>query len=280
MVNVQKNILLKNLTTLEIGGPTQEFAEVTSEDQLKEALQYARENHLEILLIGGGSNLLISDEGFPGLVIKNRITGIETDGEVVKVKGGTPLQDLVNFTIEKGLAGANKLTGIPGTIGGAVYGNAGAYGQTISDFIEKVVVLPNLVIASDLKERGNLVLTKENCRFSYRDSNFKNTKDIILEVHFKFPKGNTETLREESAETLQKRLLKYKPGIKCPGSFFKNVLMDNLSEELKKAGSKSLISMGIYLLIPETDQPKIFMTWLKNINKRSNKSSVSLLNRK
>src|SRR3989344_4957383 len=86
----------------------------------------------DFLIIGGGGNLLVSDEGIDKLVIKNEITGISGD---VSVKSGTLLQDLVNYSIEHGLAGLQKLTGIPGTVGGAVYGNAGAYGQTISDYI-------------------------------------------------------------------------------------------------------------------------------------------------
>ncbi len=118
-----------------------------------------------------------------------------------------------------------RLTGIPGTVGGAVYGNAGAYGQTISDSIEKVTAFDGSEIVT---------LTREDCGFSYRDSSFKKNNLIILEVYFKLKRSEPEGLKREADETLRKRTTKYKPGIKCPGSFFKNVLMENLIPEQKK----------------------------------------------
>lgn len=223
-MDIQKNILLKDHTTLEIGGPTKEFVEVKNKEELIEALKYGRGNNLVTLIIGGGSNLLVSDDGFNGLVIKNSVNGIRQNG-LVTVSAGTNLQDLVNYTIENGLSGINRLTGIPGSVGGAVYGNAGAYGQTISDYLESV-----LCLNQNLEE---ITLDKNDCNFSYRDSEFKTNGLIILEIHFSFPKADPEELKKESAETLEKRLQKYKPGIKCPGSFFKNILSENLTEEQK-----------------------------------------------
>jgi UDP-N-acetylmuramate dehydrogenase len=238
-MNIQKNIPLNSLTTLEIGGPAKELVEISSEEELKEALQYAHDQGLKTLIFGGGSNLLISDQGFDGLVIKNNITGIELDDETIKVTAGTPLQTLVDFTIEHGYSGAEKLTGIPGSVGGAVYGNAGAYGQTISDFLEEVTILDSssfwVTPESKRKDPGQArmtVLKKQDCHFSYRDSGFKETRNVILEVHFKFPKGNPEELKELSTLTLEKRLKKYRPGIKCPGSFFKNILVETLPSAL------------------------------------------------
>ncbi len=224
-MDIQKNIPLKNLTTLGIGGPAKEFVEVKTKQELIETLKYAKENNLNFLIIGGGSNLLVSDDGFPGLVIKNKIKGIKINNNLVKVSSGETLQDLVDYTTQNGLSGISRLTGIPGSVGGAVFGNAGAYGQTISDFIESVVCLDN-----NFEEK---VLSKNDCNFSYRDSGFKTNGLIILEVYFDFPKADPEKLKKESEETLSKRLLKYKPGIKCPGSFFKNILSENLSEDQK-----------------------------------------------
>ena len=105
------------------------------------------------------------------------------------------------------------MTGIPGTVGGAVYGNAGAYGQTISDHIKGVSVFDG---------GGKVFLEKKDCIFGYRTSGFKKNNSIILEVEFDFPEGDSDILDKEAKKCLALRLKKYKPGLKCPGSFFRN----------------------------------------------------------
>lgn len=237
MLKFENNYLMKNITTLEIGGPAKKFIEIRTEEELIEAIKYAKENSLPYLVIGSGSNLLVSDSGFEGLIIKNSIHGIEQEGNILKVKTGTILQDLVDFTIEKGLAGLNKMTGIPGTVGGAVFGNAGAYGQGISDHILSVVILSGQ--AKDLQ-----VLSKDQCGFGYRDSGFKKTKYTILEVSFELSSAERESLEKESKEVLEKRLVKYPPGIKCPGSFFKNIVVDTLPKEVLEKIPESKIMYG------------------------------------
>ena len=217
MLKFQDNYLLKNLTTLQIGGPAKKFVAVTSPPELLEAIQYAKQNHLNYLVVGGGSNLLIADEGFDGLIIKNEISGLHPKGVIVSVKSGTILQNLVDYTIQKGLSGLQKLAGIPGTVGGAVYGNAGAYGQTISDHIISVDQLDN-----------------SDCSFGYRNSIFKKTKQPIVEVTFQLKTTDPEILKKEAEEVLSKRLVKYPPGIKCPGSFFKNLIAAEIPEEILK----------------------------------------------
>lgn len=233
----QDNYPLKNVTTLQIGGPAKKFVEVTTQEDLIEAIQYAKDQKLPYLLIGGGSNLLISDKGVDCLVIKNEVVGISTSkvGFVpsdalsfeVNVKSGTPLQELVDYTITHGLSGLQKLTGIPGTVGGAVYGNAGAYGQTISDHLTNVSAL-------NTNNEAIEQLSNSDCRFNYRNSIFKKTRDTILEVTFQLEPGDPKTLAEEAKETLAKRLVKYPPGIKCPGSFFKNLVASEIPEEILK----------------------------------------------
>jgi UDP-N-acetylmuramate dehydrogenase len=219
MNNLKHQESLKNHTTLEIGGEANMFVEVNNQADLLEAIKFANEKEIPYLVIGGGSNLLVSDAGYEGLVIKNSITGITEEGNLLKVSAGQSLQSLVDFTLEEGLEGLQNMTGIPGTVGGAVYGNAAAYGQTISDFLVEV---------SCFNGENIITLSKDQCGFEYRDSQFKVTKHVILEVIFKFPKGDAQALKKESQETLEKRLAKYTPGIKCPGSFFKNVLMKDI----------------------------------------------------
>lgn len=220
----QDNYLLSKITTLGIGGPTKKFVAVKTPEELLEALNYAKENNLNHLIIGGGSNLLVADEGFNGFVIKNEVTGLERNATTITVKSGALLQDLVNYVVDHGLSGLEKLAGIPGTVGGAVYGNAGAYGQSISDHITTAAILSE---TKDLQ-----TLSKNECNFNYRDSIFKKTHDIILEITFKLKPADPEALRQEAQETLAKRLIKYPAGIKCPGSFFKNMVAETLSKEI------------------------------------------------
>lgn len=227
-MQIIKDFYLNKVTTLKIGGPAKEFIVVKTEQDLIETIRDANNKAQDCLVIGRGSNLLVSDKGVDKLVIKNDINGIDVipakAGIHLMVKSGTSLQELVDFSIQNSLSGLQKLTGIPGTVGGAVFGNAGAFGQTISDYITEVACFDG----ENIK-----ILTKDNCNFNYRDSGFKRSGFIILEIKFQLPRGNSEELQQEADETLQKRLSKYKPGILCPGSFFKNILVENLTPEQK-----------------------------------------------
>lgn len=222
---LQKNYPLSKLTTLNIGGPAKYLYIATTKQDLLNILSFATSENLPYIVIGGGSNLLASDQGFNGLVIKNEVSGISLAGgrlARLTVQAGTPLQRLVDYTINHSLSGMQRLTDIPGTVAGAIFGNAGAYGQTISEYIVEVECWYNGQITT---------LTKEQCQFEYRDSVFKKNKRIILEVKFKLPKGNPVELKKEEQETLAKRRVKYQPGIKCPGSFFKNLFTEEIPEE-------------------------------------------------
>lgn len=224
MLKFEQNYPLSKVTTLQIGGPARQFIIVSTQDDLIEAITYANQNQSPYLVIGGGSNLLVSDQGVNKLVIKNEIEGITKEVRSLKVKSGTPLQHLVDYSIASDLSGLQKLTGIPGTVGGAVYGNAGAYGQVISDYLREVKCLD---------QSGQVItLDKEECEFGYRDSIFKKNSYIILEVWFKLDIGDAQNLRKEADEILEKRLKKYPKGIKCPGSFFKNLLAENLPKDI------------------------------------------------
>ena len=226
MLEFEDNYPLSKLTTLQIGGPAKKFVTVTTQEELIEAIKSAKSHQLPYLVIGEGSNLLVSDEEINKLIIQNRIAAISHPrGVTLLVKSGTPLQNLVDYTIIHGLSGLQKLAGIPGTVGGAVYGNAGAYGQSISDHINKVSALnPDKLTIEQF--------SNPQCRFDYRDSIFKQNKYTLLEVTFKLENGDPETLQQEASEILSKRLVKYPPGIKCPGSFFKNIIAQTLPKEI------------------------------------------------
>lgn len=237
MLKFEENYPLSNVTTLQIGGPARLFVTVKTEEELKEIITYAKDNRLPYLIIGGGSNLLVSDNPLNCLVIKNEIEGIIKIVRVLKATGGLSLQHLVDYSIANNLFGLQKLTGIPGTLGGAVFGNAGAYGQTISDYIREVECL-------NPASGEILTLQKDECGFNYRDSIFKKNNYIILGVMFKLQIGKSKELRKEADEILEKRLVKYPEGIKCPGSFFKNLLADRLSKEVLSNIPKEKIVYG------------------------------------
>ncbi len=231
-MDIQQNIPLAPLTTFKIGGPAKYFCKVKSLEDLKEALLWVEEKKLPYFILGGGSNLLISDEGFSGLVIKNEISNIILENNIVKSGSGTPLVNLIAFTTEHGLEGLQKLTGIYGTVGGALFGNAGAYGQTISDYLTEVVFLNNMELET---------WDKEKCQFGYRDSVFKKNSYIILEACFKLPQGDTQILQKEIAELVTQRQAKFPSTLKCPGSFLKNIPVENISADPANAGLKLIL---------------------------------------
>ncbi len=237
MLQILDNIPFKELTALNIGGPAKKVVTVVSEQELVGALSFAREVNLPFLIIGGGSNLLVSDSGVDALVIKNEMEGIKKEVKTLTVKSGTILQHLIDYANQNNLAGLQNLAGIPGTVGGAVYGNAGAYGQSISDCLREVTAL-------DPDTGQTVTLSKEECEFSYRDSIFKKNRFIILEVKLKLEQGDGEKLKKESAETIKKRSIKYPPGIKCPGSFFKNLIATDLPKEVLGKIPKDKIVYG------------------------------------
>lgn len=235
VINFQQNISLKHLTTFEIGGPAKYFCQAKSPDDLKEALLWAKGEKLPFFILGGGSNLLISDEGFPGLVIKNEISGLILENNLIKAGSGTPLANLINFAVQQNLSGLEKLTGIYGTVGGAVFGNAGAYGQTISDYLTEVVCL---------KDGKIITLSKNECQFDYRESAFKGNSYIILEAHFQMPKGDAQILQKEVQELIPQRQAKFPPSLKCPGSFFKNIPVEKIPADKLKLIPQDKIAFG------------------------------------
>lgn len=225
---------LKDLTTLNIGGPVKKVISVSNAEQLIETVSSEIAEKNLIVMIGSGSNLLCSDEGSDSVIIKNEMRGIEQSGNSLTIKSGTLLQEAVDYANQHGLAGLEKLAGIPGTIGGAVYGNAGAYGQSISDHLTFVTWYNRI-------KKETITSSKDQCLFGYRDSYFKKAKsnayyfsdEYILEIKLELTPGDSEELITNSLETIKKREEKYPPGIMCPGSFFKNILASELSPEAK-----------------------------------------------
>jgi len=178
MLKVQENISFKKNTTFQIGGEAKFFVVVKTDDDLREASSFAKSRKLPIFILGGGSNLLVSDNGFPGLVIKNEITGVKfvdqnPDQVRVVVGAGETLDDLLSLCVIRNFSGLENLSGIPGTVGGAVVQNAGAYGVEISDQILSVGGV-------NLLTGGSFSFRKLDCQFGYRDSFFKKNKKFFI----------------------------------------------------------------------------------------------------
>lgn len=194
-LQIQNNIPLSPLTTLGVGGPARYFAGAQSEAEVVEALSYADQKGLPVFVLGGGSNLVISDRGWPGLVLKIGLRGIENgpdgDRQTFHVAAGENWDNFVALTVEQNLAGMECMSGIPGTVGGTPVQNVGAYGQEVSQTIISVRVLE--------RAPGEIFdLSNHECQFAYRSSIF-NTQQrdryIVLRVSYKLTKNGPPALR-------------------------------------------------------------------------------------
>lgn len=215
--NVQENVVLANHTTFRIGGPARYFFEAKTREDLQKALKWARENNLPYFILGGGSNLLVNDKGFNGLVIKYQVSSIKYQGNKIRTEAGAPLAKLVMDSVNNNLTGLEWAAGIPGTIAGAVCGNAGAYGHSISE---------NVTGIKAINSKGeDISFNKDDCGFYYRGSIFKDNKEIIiLEVELALENDKNGEARETAKEILADRRSKM-PAFPSAGSFFKNYVL-------------------------------------------------------
>ncbi len=229
MIKIQKNISLAKYTTFKIGGPASFFVCVKNEKDVTEAINYAKKNNLKVFVLGGGSNVLISDKGFNGLVIKLENSECEIVGDVLECGSGANLFDAVKKAVDNSLSGFEWAAGIPGTFGGAVRGNAGAFNGDMSLNIESVDVL-NFVDGEVKIEK----YSNEMCKFGYRSSIFKkNANLIVLSARMKFTKGDKDKSILKMGEIVRKRIGKQPQNFPSAGSFFQNPIVEN-SELIKK----------------------------------------------
>lgn len=265
---IREQVPLAPLTTLGVGGPARYFAEARTESEVRQALQYAGSRDLPMFVLGGGSNLLVSDRGFDGLVLKISLTGIEqangdSDAVVFSVAAGEEWDGFVARAVEGDCAGIECLSGIPGSVGGTPVQNVGAYGQDVSETIREVVAL-------DRHSMQVREFTNAECGFGYRTSIFNTTqcdRYIILRVSFALRRGGQPSLRyadlrkafdtATAAPTLsdvraavreirRSKAMLIVPGdddARSAGSFFKNPLVtQHQYEELEgELGSRGLV---------------------------------------
>jgi UDP-N-acetylmuramate dehydrogenase len=206
---------LDGYCTFGTGGRAKLFAEVSSPGPIVKLMKAAREANIEVFMLGGGSNLLISDRGYDGLIIKNSILGLEKHGLSIISGAGEDLQAMVDFAADNELSGLEFATGIYGTVGGAIFGNAGAYGSETGSLLEW----------AELVDRQGSIRTEEAAyfEFSYRRSKLKITGEFITRAKFALKAGKKEAIRTKMQEVMLQRECKLPVNKMTAGCFFKNI---------------------------------------------------------
>lgn len=222
---------LAKYSTFKIGGPADLYIEPKDVDELLSLIRYLKEKEVNFVVLGNGSNVLISDEGFRGAVINLEagLNFIRVEDEYVIAGAGVKLAKFVDFCIEHGFCGVEMLAGIPGTLGGAIVMNAGAYSGEISDYLVDVEVIRNLELVR---------LKKEDCGFGYRTSGL--AKDVIVQARFKFPHGDIDKMRKIRHEILIKRNQTQPVNFPNVGSIFKNPPGNYAGKMIEEAGLKGI----------------------------------------
>ena len=227
---------LSRHTRFGLGGPARLFVEADQELAFMLALQAARASGMNYVVLGGGTNLVVSDSGYDGIVLRYVGRGIRHHGAQVEVDAGAELNDLVDSLNEAGLKGLETLAGIPGWVGAAVYGNAGAYGHSISERVDRVRYFDG----TEVRECSN-----QECEFRYRESIFKRHKDrIIFSLVLNMNPSNSNDLKEKSTGIRKVRDEKFPPTMKCAGSIFKNILLHDLPESVAALVPSSVVREG------------------------------------
>lgn len=216
MLEIQQNKELSDLTTFQIGGPAEYFVAVHSENEIRDALGWAREHDVPFTVLAGGSNVLIPDSGLKGLVIHMIGDRFAFTDSTLEADAGCNLLSLIRASADEGQGGWEKLAGIPGTIGGAARGNAGAFGPEIKDF---------LVWARAINAKTEEVheFSNAECDFSYRDSFFKkNPEWIVTKVHIQLEKVDAKESTHAIKATINEREKRHIQDVRAAGSYFMN----------------------------------------------------------
>lgn len=217
---VLREVPLSLYTRFGIGGAADILVDTPEPARFIDAWRIARASGLNTVVIGCGTNLIVSDRGFRGVILRLSNSVIRSDGLNVHVESGASLQSLVDNTVAAGLKGLETMTGIPGSAGAAIYGNAGAYGHSIMERVARVSFFDGVCIRE---------FTNAECEFRYRESVFKRHKEwIIFSADLSMEAGDPAELRAISDRILATRNKKYPPTMKCAGSIFKNFLLAEL----------------------------------------------------
>ncbi len=235
-LSISEHTLLSRYTRFAIGGPADLYIETAAEQSFIAALEVVRADGAELAVIGGGTNLIVSDAGFRGIVLRFTSGNISSVASVVQAEAGGELQTLVDFAIHHGLRGLETMTGIPGSVGAAIYGNAGAYGHSINEVVRRV----RFFDGSAIRVFGNA-----ECEFRYRESVFKSHKDwIIFSTDLELTPAPAAGLQSIAGGILKVRLEKYPATMKCAGSIFKNLILAELPEAVQRQVPERVVREG------------------------------------
>lgn len=213
---LRPNEILAPYTYFKIGGAAEFFFEAKKIEELLDAVLLAQELKVNYFILGEGSNLLVSDRGFKGMVIKNSCRRVELNKSKITAQSGSKLKDLVDMAADNSLTGIEFCAGIPGTVGGAVSGNAGAFGYSVGELLREAVVL---------RKDGEIEVVENNYfDFAYRYSKLKKSGDILLSALFQLKKGKKERIELKMEKNLADRKKRLPWKRNSAGSFFKNVV--------------------------------------------------------
>ncbi len=217
---------LSKYTTFKIGGPAKVLLQPKSNEALMEAFRYVLDNDLPYFILGGGSNVLMSDDGFDGVVIRPRNIGLRVEGDTAYAEAGVVLGKLATMTAKAGLTGLEWGIAVPGNIGGAVRGNAGAFGGEIKD----TLVSAQIFDGKDLR-----TFTNKEMDFVYRGSRVKHGDghELVISATFKLEPADAKACQAKVKELLDKKLKDQPMGEFCAGCLFKNIEVDGASKKLK-----------------------------------------------
>ena len=260
---LEEDVMLKDYTTFRIGGPAKYFLRTSDKKELKKVIERAIKENINFLVIGGGSNTLFSSKGFDGLVIVYKVENIKErpliekiGDDYFKVDATIPLSSLIMEM--RSFSGLEWGVGIPGTLGGAINGNAGAIGESIADSVESVDVLE--IKNGEVLEK---TFNKKECCFGYRTSIFKNNQELlIVSVELKLSKGEENEIQERIKSNLEIRKAKQPKGFSV-GSVFKNYngkisdLIVSGYPELKSFNEKGIIPAGLLISLSGLKGKKI-----------------------
>jgi UDP-N-acetylmuramate dehydrogenase len=230
-IALQRRVSLAHLTTLRVGGAADRFAEARTNEQLVAMLRAAHESGVPAFVLGNGSDLVVADAGMRGLVVRNRARSVTVSDELLSAEAGSPMAMLVKRCIAEGLAGLEFGISIPGTLGGAVWANAGAHGGEMRDVVDWVE-------AWNPEDGEVRRLSPGDCAFAYRESRFKHSAEVVLSAALHLQRGATDQIAALVAEHQAQRVATQPLADQNAGSVFRNPPGDHAGRLIDAAGLK------------------------------------------
>ncbi|MFH1188762.1 MAG: UDP-N-acetylmuramate dehydrogenase [bacterium] len=240
----KENVNLKDLSSFHVGGSTRWFTEDKSVDEIIESLQKARKELIPVRIVGEGTNILWSDERYNGLVLRPTIMTTVRDGTALTVGAGVKMANVIDFAIQHGLSGLEWAGGLPGSVGGALRGNAGAFCGEMQNSVSEILSI-------DVETYGIRRRDRAACKYEYRNSVFKknNGKEIIIEATLYMRHGDKKHIRDTVEEKILFRKNRHPLEYPTAGSTFKNVPIERFSKDILET-VKHVIKTDPFPIIP------------------------------